>query len=184
MMQAALQPSMYKCAVGYIGVYDLNLLAKPENNRNDERTASWMRKFIGADKAQIDRISPVNQAARIKAPVLLVHGGKDKRAPLEHGERMRDALAKAGNPPEWFLAPDEGHGFYDPKNVTEFYTRLRPSSQSTSSRTRRSRRKNRRRIGSGGGFSCPRCAYFFGYLIVISFSRLSARSTSFITHSM
>ncbi len=124
MMQAALQPSMYKCAVGYIGVYDLNLLAKPENNRNDERKASWVRKFIGADKAQIDRISPVNQAARIKAPVLLVHGGKDKRAPIEHGERMRDALAKAGNAPEWFLAPDEGHGFYDPKNVTEFYTRL------------------------------------------------------------
>jgi len=124
MMQAALNPAMYKCAVGYIGVYDLNLLAKPENNRNDERTAAWVRKFIGADKAQIDRISPVTLAAKIKAPVLLVHGGKDKRAPIEHGERMRDALAKAGNAPEWFLAPDEGHGFYDPKNVTEFYTRL------------------------------------------------------------
>ncbi len=27
-------------------------------------------------------------------------------------------------------------------------------------------------------------AYFFGYLIVISLSRLSAPSTSFITHSM
>lgn len=124
MMQAAQQPSLYKCAVGYIGVYDLNLLAKPENNRYDERKAAYVRKFVGTDKTQIDRISPVNQAAKIKAAVLLVHGGKDKRAPLEHGERMRDALARAGNAPEWFLAPDEGHGFYDPKNVTEFYTRL------------------------------------------------------------
>lgn len=124
MMLAALQPALFKCAVGYIGVYDLNLLARPENTRSDERTASYVRKFIGADKAQIDRISPVNLADRIKAPVLLVHGGKDKRAPLAHGEKMRAALTKAGNAPEWFLAPDEGHGFYDTKNVTEFYTRL------------------------------------------------------------
>jgi dipeptidyl aminopeptidase/acylaminoacyl peptidase len=37
---------------------------------------------------------------------------------------MRAALVKAGHPPEWFLAPSEGHGFYDTKNVTEFYQRL------------------------------------------------------------
>ena len=80
--------------------------------------------MVGSDKDKVAAISPVNLAARIKAPVLLIHGGKDKRAPLEHGEAMRDALAKAGNKPEWFLAPDEGHGFYDTKNLREFYTRL------------------------------------------------------------
>jgi hypothetical protein len=58
----------------------------------------------------------VTLAARIKAPVLLVHGGKDKRAPLDQAEAMRAALIKAGHPPEWFLAPNEGHGFYDTKN--------------------------------------------------------------------
>jgi dipeptidyl aminopeptidase/acylaminoacyl peptidase len=37
---------------------------------------------------------------------------------------MRAALVQAGRPPEWFVAPNEGHGFYDTKNVTEFYQRL------------------------------------------------------------
>lgn len=124
MMLAALQPSMFKCAVGYVGVYDLKLLGKPENLRTDEYLANYFRKVIGSEKAQRDAISPVNLASRIKAPVLLVHGGKDERAPREHGEAMRAALVKAGATPEWFLAPDEGHGFYDTKTLTEFYTRL------------------------------------------------------------
>jgi dipeptidyl aminopeptidase/acylaminoacyl peptidase len=37
---------------------------------------------------------------------------------------MRAALIRAGRPPEWFLAPNEGHGFYDTANRTEFYQRL------------------------------------------------------------
>jgi dipeptidyl aminopeptidase/acylaminoacyl peptidase len=124
LMLAAREPALFKCAVGYIGVYDLNLLAKPENNRLDDYRAAYLRKTMGADKAVLDKASPVRLAANITVPVLLVHGGKDKRAPVEHAEAMRAALVKAGHPPEWFLAPNEGHGFYDTKNVTEFYQRL------------------------------------------------------------
>src|SRR5450830_1554235 len=63
-------------------------------------------------------------AALIKAPGLLIHGGKDKRAPVEHAEDMRDALIKVNHAPEWLLAPNEGHGFYDTANVTKFYETL------------------------------------------------------------
>jgi dienelactone hydrolase len=124
LMLAAREPALFKCAVGYVGVYDLNLLAKPENNRMDDFRAAYFRKTVGADKAALDKASPAMLAASITTPVLLVHGGKDKRAPVEHAEAMRAALIKAGRPPEWFLAPNEGHGFYDTKNVTEFYQRL------------------------------------------------------------
>ncbi|MFC5548558.1 alpha/beta hydrolase family protein [Massilia aerilata] len=124
LMLAAREPSLFKCAVGYLGVYDLNLLARPENNRLDAYRAAYIGKTVGAGKAELDKASPVALAARITVPVLLVHGGKDKRAPVEHAEAMRAALVKAGHPPEWFLAPNEGHGFYDTKNVTEFYQRL------------------------------------------------------------
>ncbi len=124
LMLAAREPALFKCAVGYIGVYDLTLLARPENNRLDTFRAAYIGKTVGADKAALEKASPVTLAANITAPVLLVHGGKDKRAPVEHAEAMRAALVKAGRPPEWFLAPNEGHGFYDTKNVTEFYQRL------------------------------------------------------------
>lgn len=124
LMLAAREPDMFRCAVGYAGVYDLNLMEKTDEVKSDVRFLAQLRRYIGTDKAELDRFSPALLAAKIKAPVLLVHGGKDKRAPLNQAEAMRDALVKAGHPPEWFLAPNESHGFYDTRNVTEFYQRL------------------------------------------------------------
>ncbi|WP_296950111.1 S9 family peptidase [uncultured Massilia sp.] len=124
LMLAARAPGLLRCAVGYAGIYDLNLLARTDEARADERMANAVARYVGTDKAELDRFSPVAQAARITVPVLLVHGGKDKRAPLAHAEAMRAALAREGRPPDWFLAPTEGHGFYDTANRAEFYRRL------------------------------------------------------------
>jgi dipeptidyl aminopeptidase/acylaminoacyl peptidase len=124
LMLAARDSNQFKCAVGYVGIYDLKLLAKPENNRQDAVMAATVRKFVGDDKAELDRISPAMLAEKIKAPVLLVHGGNDKIAPVEHAHAMRAALTAAGRPPEWFLAPNERHGFYDTANRTAFYEKL------------------------------------------------------------
>ena len=124
MMLAVRDSARYKCVVGYVGVYDLKLLAKPENNRGDAFKASVFRKYVGDDKAELDRNSPVMLAASITSPVMLIHGGQDKRAPVEHAHAMRAALVKANRPPEWFLAPNEGHGFYDTANRTAFYEKL------------------------------------------------------------
>lgn len=124
MMLAAREPALYKCAVGYVGVYDLKLLAKPANNRHDTVRASFVRKYVGDDREEQTRNSATTHAPQIKAPVLLVHGGQDKIAPVEHAEAMRAALIAAGRPPEWFLAPDEKHGFYDTANRTAFYEKL------------------------------------------------------------
>jgi dienelactone hydrolase len=121
---AAREPTLFKCAVGYAGVYDLNLVYKPQNNRWDKAQINFFRKTVGADKAELDRYSPTLLADKISVPVLLVHGGQDKQAVVENAEQMRAALIKAGRPPEWFLASGEGHGFYTIKNRTEFYQRL------------------------------------------------------------
>ena len=124
MMLAARDPATYKCAVGYVGVYDLKLLGKAQNERTDTYLANTMRKYIGDDRAELDRISPVKLGAKITSPVMLVHGGKDTRAPVEHAHAMRAALTAAGRPPEWFLVADEGHGFYNTANRTAFYEKL------------------------------------------------------------
>lgn len=77
-----------------------------------------------ADAAQLAAIAPPELASRIKAPVLLAYGGKDTRVPIEHGERMRDALRKAGNEPEWVVYPDEWHGWFKAENRYDFARRL------------------------------------------------------------
>jgi dipeptidyl aminopeptidase/acylaminoacyl peptidase len=76
------------------------------------------------DAAMLAANSPLKQAARIKSPVLLAYGAKDRRVPIEHGELMRDALAKAGNPPEWMVYEDEGHGWQRPETLLDFWARV------------------------------------------------------------
>jgi dipeptidyl aminopeptidase/acylaminoacyl peptidase len=68
--------------------------------------------------------SPVYNADQIRARVLLIHGLQDNRAPLEHAEKLKAALTKAGQSPELLLEPREGHGFYDEGARERTYARL------------------------------------------------------------
>lgn len=52
-----------------------------------------------------------------------MHGGKDRRVPIQNAERMHAALVKNGKAVEWLLYPDEGHGFAKPANSIDFWRR-------------------------------------------------------------
>jgi dienelactone hydrolase len=124
LMLAARDTAMFKCAIGYAGVYDLKLIFNDDNTRQEKSSFNYWVAAIGQDKDELARFSPVTLAEKITIPVMLVHGGKDKRAPIEHAEAMRAALVKVNRAPEWVFAPNEGHGFYDTRNVTMFYEKL------------------------------------------------------------
>jgi dipeptidyl aminopeptidase/acylaminoacyl peptidase len=126
MMALAKEPGLFRCGVNYVGVTDLDFFL----------TASWadyaysdfiqfsVKDMVGDARKDAERIrttSPVNLAARIKAPVLMAYGGVDFRVPIEHGTRMRSALERHGGKPVWIVAEDEAHGFQDPKNQKIFY---------------------------------------------------------------
>lgn len=123
LMLAVREPDMFQCAIGYVGVYDLNLMFTTEE-KSDPRYLATIKRYLGTDKSILDQFSPAKHADKIKIPVMLVHGIEDKRAPFIHAKVMREALIKQGRPPEWMAAEDEGHGFYNRKNVKEFYQRL------------------------------------------------------------
>ena len=124
MMLAVREPEMFKCAVGYAGRYDLSSKYDGEGIKGNTQLTNLLKKTIGEDPAELRANSPVNLAERIKIPVLLVHGNKDKRTPLGQAETMRDELTKAGRPPQWVLVNDEGHGFYDEEHRKSFYQTL------------------------------------------------------------
>ncbi len=123
LMLAARDTALFKCAVGYAGVYDIQRY-KDDPIRKEKRTQASLARMVGDDKDELARFSPVKLAERITIPVLLVHGGKDERAPKAHAEDMRDALIRANHAPEWMYVDYEGHGFYDTRNVTAFYEKL------------------------------------------------------------
>jgi len=79
---------------------------------------------MGSDPVFLAQHSPTNQAEKIKIPVFLAHGTKDETTQLDQAEKMRDALIKAGNPPEWMLAKIDEYGFYDSEHRRDFYMRL------------------------------------------------------------
>ena len=123
LMGAAKEPGLYKCAAGYVGVYDLPLMYEKGEMRESISNRAYMRDWIG-DKAQLDAVSPVNMAAKIKVPVFLAAGGHDEVAPIEHSKRMEKALRAAGVPVETLYYPTEGHGFYVDAHRRAFYTQL------------------------------------------------------------
>jgi dipeptidyl aminopeptidase/acylaminoacyl peptidase len=69
-------------------------------------------------------VSPLAQAERIRAPLLLAYGEADLRVPLAHGKRLREALQKAGREPQWVTYRDEGHSWRLPQTQADFAQRL------------------------------------------------------------
>ena len=76
------------------------------------------------DAEQLRATSPLAQADRIRAPVLMAYGANDRRVPIVHGQKMKDALASRNVPVEWVVYADEGHGFLIQENRFDFYRRV------------------------------------------------------------
>lgn len=123
LMGVAKEPGLYKCAVGYVGVYDLPTMHTQGDVQRRGSGATYIREWIG-ERAELGAVSPNRIADRIKVPVFLAAGGEDERAPIEHTKLMERALRNAGVPVETMYVSTEGHGFYLEKNRTEYYTRL------------------------------------------------------------
>ena len=122
-------PELYRCGAAWVAVTDPRLMFEwsSRSDQSDEVRSYTYPRMIGdpvADAAQLRDTAPVEQAARIKAPVLLAMGREDRRVPLVHGHRMRDALNAAGNPPDWVVYDDEGHGWLKVANRIDFALRL------------------------------------------------------------
>jgi dipeptidyl aminopeptidase/acylaminoacyl peptidase len=116
---AVKEPDLYKCAIGYAGVYDLPKMI----GRTDEWVLHYDSEFwkrtVGTDPTVLEQHSPIYQLGNLKAKVMLVVGGKDKIVLPEQGKDLHAALLARHVPHEWLYMPDEWHGFYDEDHVAE-----------------------------------------------------------------
>lgn len=71
------------------------------------------------DRDQLVATSPVHRAAEIRVPVLLFHGRKDGRIPVQHAEALAVAFDRAGHHYELTIYPDEGHWWARPQNIVD-----------------------------------------------------------------
>ncbi|GGZ54267.1 peptidase S9 [Lysobacter xinjiangensis] len=123
LMGVAKEPDLYRCAVGYVGVYDLPTMHTAGDIADRKLGRNYVNDWIGP-RDKVAEVSPTRLADRIKVPVFLAAGGEDERAPIEHSRMMERALRKAGVPVETLYFDTEGHGFYLVEHRREFYTKL------------------------------------------------------------
>lgn len=123
LMGAAREPDLYRCAAGYVGVYDLPLMHGSGDIQRRGSGETYLREWVGAPEA-LQAVSPSRLGDRIRVPVFLAAGGEDDRAPIEHSRRMERSLRAAGTEVDTLYYPTEGHGFYREENRQELYRRL------------------------------------------------------------
>jgi dipeptidyl aminopeptidase/acylaminoacyl peptidase len=114
---ATKEPDLYRCAIGYVGVYDLRLMYSRGDIPQSTYGDNYLKMVLGEDESVLWDRSPVAHIDQLKANVMLIVGGEDRRVPPIQGERLHDALNKAHVAHEWLYQRTEGHGFYDEGNL-------------------------------------------------------------------
>ena len=123
------EQGMFRCGIAAVAVTDLDLLFNvswSDTFRSDDAQAS-MKERIGDPKADAElfkKVSPLYQADKVSAPVLLFFGSDDRRVPLIHGEKFKAALDEYKKPYEWVVYTAEGHGFNKRENRIDYLRRV------------------------------------------------------------
>ena len=121
-------PELYRCGLAWAAVTDIGLLYSLSwSDLPDTWKQYGMPMLIGGpqkDAAQFEATAPLKQAAGVTQPLLLAFGGSDRRVPMTHGTRFRDAVRKTNSHVEWIEYAEEGHGWFKPENRYEFWGRV------------------------------------------------------------
>lgn len=124
-MGVAKEPNLYACAIGYVGLYDVQIQLTKSDTSKSQMGLRYFDRTFGPTRADQDKVSPVNYVDKIKAPIMLAAGARDPRCPPEHTEALAKALERAGNPAEdVIIQSGEMHGFYKPENNLNLYTKM------------------------------------------------------------
>lgn len=128
LMGLARHKELYKCGIAWVAVTDPRLMYTVHwSDISDDSKSYSLPQTLGdleKDAAMLKANAPIELASRIKAPLLLAYGAKDRRVPLVHGEKMRTALTDSGSNPEWIVYDDEGHGWARTANEIDFWRRV------------------------------------------------------------
>jgi len=119
LMSAVKVPDLYRCVVGYAGLYDLQLFRSDSAYGDSLSGRNFIDAYIGDSPERLAAASPINGLERLKAPMLIIHGTKDPITPISQAEALMKAMDKRKLPYESLIKRGEGHGFYLPEDRLE-----------------------------------------------------------------
>ena len=109
LQSAALDADLYRAIVAIAPVTDLAVLREEARGWSDFRL---MRDFIGSGPT-VREGSPAQNAAAIRAPVLIFHGDHDANVDVRHARLMQERLNDARRPVELVVFPGLDHQIED-----------------------------------------------------------------------
>ena len=119
---ATLKPSLFRCIVDEGGIVDI------ESWRKDSflSETAYGRSLIALYMSGIGSTlaSPVDAAAKLTAPLLLIHGRLDATVPYGQAKQLMKALDRHDIAYEQYIEDNEAHGFYQQAHRTQRYERL------------------------------------------------------------
>ena len=109
----------WKCLVDHDGILDTRSMALstdiPAFAEYETDGMAWEA------SANYERFNPLSRIGDWRAPLLVVHGGRDYRVPLDQGLAAFTAAQRKGVPSRLVYFPDENHWVLKPQNSVEWY---------------------------------------------------------------
>jgi dipeptidyl aminopeptidase/acylaminoacyl peptidase len=127
LMGVAKEPDLYRCAMGFVGVYDLDMMYRRGDIRERDSGVDYLEEVLGRAKDELAQRSPAQQVERIKVPLMIVAGAKDRRTPPAQSELLVKNLKAAGKGDlleDFYVEKGEGHGFYKVENNVKLYSKM------------------------------------------------------------
>lgn len=103
LVAASREPNMYQCVIAGAAVADNN--QQVNYYRNQIRGSQRVEQLSMWD----DSISPIEEAAKVNVPMLVIHGSVDQRVPVSHSKKYVDELEKEGKSFEYIELKDADH---------------------------------------------------------------------------
>lgn len=124
LMGVVREPDLYKCTIGYVGVYDLNVMMTTGDVALRESGINYLTWALGDTEEKRRAQSPAPNADKIKSAVFLMHGERDFRAHFKNFEVMRDALIEQNHRFETLTIPRAGHGARKAESRWQIWCRM------------------------------------------------------------
>jgi dipeptidyl aminopeptidase/acylaminoacyl peptidase len=115
----AFSPDAFACGVDIVGPSNLNTLLKTIPPYWSTLLAVF-HKRMGDNEEFLKSQSPLFKADQIKVPLLIGQGANDPRVNKAESDQIVAAMRKNSKPVEYYVFPDEGHGFARPENRMAF----------------------------------------------------------------
>lgn len=108
----AFTPGLYACAISVNGVSDLPTMLSYEQQHygsESDEIAYWQTDIGSPGDPRVAERSPYRAAARVSAPVLLIHSADDTVVPAVQSQMMSSALQRAGRTVKLVILPGDDH---------------------------------------------------------------------------